>query len=485
MEWAGFCGAAYRLPSPNVACDQSINLQLAPLEQGPRAGQLRMKNIPGLKDYKAVGTGPIRGMWSNELDLFVASGSQLWQVYKDATPNKLEGNIGTDAHPVFINSNGFQLAISSAGSLYIAPGGVDPVIPVVDTAGVPVNALSVAFQDQYFIAAIIDSKELLVSNLAPAGGTWDPGNAAIKEAYSDNIARVWVDQPGGEYVVIFGRETLEYWSDTAGPFPFSRIQGQVYSIGCDSTWSVAGSNGQRFWYWRGVVWGATGFPPVRISDYGIESAIATYSSYDKNNCEGMCWIDAGHTFYSLSFPEAGITWVYDSSIKAWHRRAFFSNGVYSRYKPRVYANFDNKILCGQYDGNMIYEMDHKTYTDAGGTLLRRERVAPWLTNEENNARVNRFTLDMDTGIGLDVAPDQPGYDPQVIMKYSKDRGKTWSNERQQSAGKIGETQKRVFWKQMGAARIGLTASVVMTDPVPWNINGAYLQIGAGTFPAKA
>ncbi len=483
MEWSGFCDAAYKLDTDFAAGDRMINLLLQQIEKGPRTGKLRMRNIPGLKDYKTVGTGPIRGIWSNETQLYVASGGELWLVPTGA--NVLQGNIGNDAHPVFITSNGFQLAIASAGAAYIDPGGGFPVVPIVDTEGVPVNGLSIAFQDQYFIAAIIDSKRIMVSNLAPEGATWDPGNAAIKEAYSDNIARVWVDQPGGEYLWIFGRETTEIWGDTAGAFPFSRVQGQVYPIGCDSTWSVAGCNGVRFWYWRGVVWGTDNFTPQRVSDFGVETAIQGYSDYDKKNCEGMSWIDKGHTYFGLAFPEAGAFWVLDWTLKAWHERASFTNGNYTRYKPRVVTNFNGKILVGDYSSNKIYEMDPHTYTDAGGAILRRERIAPYIVDEMRNDRVNRLTLDMETGIGLDVAEGQPGYDPQVIMKYSKNRGKTWSQERQQSAGKFGDYEKRVFWKQLGAFRIGASASVVMTDPVPTSINAAYVEIGTGNYPRQA
>lgn len=485
MIWPGFCGPAYRLESPYAACDRAINVYLETIEQGPRAGQLRLRGIPGLKSYKPVGQGPIRALWSNEFRLFAISGDELYEVFDGIIPNELIGRVGADAHPAFITSNGFQLAMTSAGAAYIAPGGGAGVVPITDTLGAPIDGLSIAFQDQYFIAGIINSKRLMVSDLAPAGGTWDPGNVAIKEGYSDNLVRVWVDQPGGTYLWLFGHETTEIWANTAGPFPFSRVQNQVYPIGCDSTWSVAGARGYRAWVWRAMVWGCAGFQPDRISDFAVEEAIASYSHYDQHNCEAMAWVDGGHTFYAVSFPEAGKTWVYDASVKAWHERAYFSNGQYSRYRPRVYANFKGKHLVGDYDGNQIYEMDSNTYKDARGGVLRRERIAPWITSEMNNVRYNRFTLDMQTGIGLDVGEAIQGYDPRVILKYSPDRGNTWSAERPQSAGKLGEFEKRVFWTQLGSSRIGLTVSTVMTDPAPFNINAAYLDISGGVTPRQA
>ena len=92
-------------------------------------------------------------------------------------------------------------------------------------------------------------------------------------------------------------------------------------------------------------------------------------------------------------------------------------------------------------------------------------------------RHNRLTVDVDTGVGLSVAADQPGYDPQMIMRYSDDRGKTWSNERQASMGMLGMDKTRVIYRQNGSSRLGKAYEIVVSDPVPVSINGAYLELG--------
>lgn len=499
INWPAYCGPSYRLSSPNIACDRCINLYPEVLEQGARKGQLRLAGIPGLADFvPGIGLGPIRAVWSSAKSgppdiisgigqdrLFVISGAELYEVFSNGTSN-LIGKVGADQHPAYITSNGFQLAIASAGAAYIAPGGGNPVVPIVDTLGDPIEAQSIAFQDQYFIAAIKNTKRLMVSNLAPAGGTWDPQNVAIKEGYADNISRVWVDQPGGTYLWIFGDETTEVWTNTAGPFPFSRVPGMVFPVGADSPWSVAGISGVRFWYWRGRVYGATGFQPERISDFAIEEAIKTYSQYDQQNCEAWAWMEGGHTLYALTFPEANITWVYDATMKCWHERLHWRAdlGKYERYIPRMGAHAFGTVVVGDYRSNKLYKLQSNVYTDAGGSILRRERIAPWITDSNLNDRYLRFELDMDTAIGLSVPEGTWGFDPNVFMKYSIDRGKTYSNEMNQRAGKIGETDVRVFWGPLGASRIGLTTDVVFTDPCPFNINNAYLDISAGTYPRR-
>lgn len=477
-------GPAYKLESPSVSPDLSVNLQIETLEQGPRAGKKRLRNIPGLKLFKTLPKGPVRGLWSNVASVFAIGGDTLYEIYEDATPTAPVGPVGNGTHPCTIASNGTSLAISSNDLGYLDLGLGVGVIPLVDTFGAPIAASSIVFIGQYFLAAIANSRRVMISNLAPDGGTWDPGNVSIKEAYSDHIVRAWVDDPGGQYVWLFGNDTTEIWVQTPDLFPFSRIQSGVISIGCDAAWSVAGVAGNRFWLWRNTIWWASGFAPERVSDYAVEQAIRSYSEFDQVNAEAMSWIDGGHIFYMISFPEAQKTWVYDLKEKAWHERAYFSAGQFSRYRPRVYTRGFNRHLVGDYETGDIYELDPDTYTDAHGVPLVRDRITSYITDEMRNVRYGDLTIDMDTGIGLPVAPGQPGYDPQVLMKYSNNRGKNWSNERSVSAGKQGRTETRVIFPQMGSSRIGLALWVRMTDPVPTSYNAAYLDVDANSIRPK-
>ncbi len=481
MNWPEFAGHAYRLESPNASPAETYNFYLEVIEKGPRAGQLRLRQIPGLKNYLALGAGPIRNLWAGVNRNFAISAGELFEIFEDpATPPTDYGNVGNSAEPAIVVSNGFELAIASAGQLYITTGG--PAFPVSDTSGQPILANSVAFLDQYFIAGIVDSKQVRISNLAPDGAIWDAGDVAIKEAYADNIVRVWVDQPGGELLWLFGNDTYEVWQDTGDSFPFQRIQGAAYPIGCDSPYSVAGALGKRFWLWRGIIWMAQGLEPQRISDYGVEQIIKKLSHYDQEHAEAFCYVDGGHLFYCINFPESGIGFTLDAGTGnvGWHRRQFWNNNQWQRYRPRVCATQWAKNYVGDYSSGKIFIMDPDTFTDADGVFLRRDRIAHYITDELNNLTYSRLTIDMDTGVGLSVASDQPGWDPAISMRYSADRGKTWSNWRTTSVGKIGETMRRVVFTQLGSSYIGLTVQISMTAPVGASINGADIVVGAGT-----
>ena len=478
MEWEDFTSPAYKLETPAVASSRMLNVMPELIEKGPRAGKFRLRGIPGLKPFTTLPDAPMRCLLDIDSGnrLFANAGSTVYEVFADGTYAALTGSIAMSSHPSIMVTNGFQLAIASGGQLYLATGGtpVGAVAPVNFTDGSPVRAATITFLDNYFIAALIDSKQVVISGLAPDGHLWDPGDAKIKEGYPDNISRIFADN---EYLFVFGFDSMEAWVNTGGLFPFERANQMVYKVGCSAPFSVAGTRGFRFWLWRGSVYSAYGLSPERVSDYGVEQAILTYGNTD--DAEGWCQTIGGHVLYVLSFPNAKRTWVYDASVKAWHERGFYdvTKGEYDLYRGRVYAEAFHKHLVGDPYSGAIYELDPNTYTDAGGAMLRRERVCPYITQEMKNLRYNRLTLDMDTGIGLDVADNQPGNDPQVVMRYSDDRGKKWGNERTASAGKIGDTTRRVIFRQNGSSRLGKVFDVVFTDPCPFTLNTAYLEIG--------
>ena len=488
IEFTDFTSPAYKLDPVNSASSDMWNFYCEVIEKGPRTGKLRIRQIPGMKTFITLPDQPVRGTFSVDGGnrLFAVAGSSVFEVFSDRTSQRQTGDIALSSHPVTICSNGFQIAIASGGLGYLvngtAPGQPGVILPISFTDGTPLQAATIDFLDQYFIANTVNSKQVFVSNLAPAGATWDPGDTAIKEGYADNIARVFCDN---EQLWLFGFETTEVWTDTGQLFPFGRIQGAVLKFGCSAPYSVAGALGYRFWFWNGAVYGAYGLNPDRISDYGVEQEIKKYPV--TSDAEGWCQVVGGHIFYVLNFPTAGRTWVYDTAtapgpvgpvpLKAWHRRGFWKNGKYSIYRGRTYAKAFGLDLVGDPQSGNIYQLDDATYTDAEGGILRRQRTCPYISANMRNERYNRLMLDCDTGVGLPLAPGTIGADPQVIMRYSKNRGKTYSNERQASMGPIGQDDTRVIFNQLGSARIGMVFDVVVTDPVPSVFNAAYLSIG--------
>jgi PKD repeat protein len=120
------------------------------------------------------------------------------------------------------------------------------------------------------------------------------------------------------------------------------------------------------------------------------------------------------------------------------------------------------------------------------STCRIDEVALWnreLTTSEVTELYNRRSIPPASVTATAWTPSArgmgtPGEDPQVMLRISNDGGKTFISEQWRSAGKAGEYLARVEWNRLGAARRRVF-EVVVTDPIPWRLTGAYLKLREG------
>jgi hypothetical protein len=177
--------------------------------------------------------------------------------------------------------------------------------------------------------------------------------------------------------------------------------------------------------------------------------------------------DEGHLFYLLTIPARKITWRYDISTQSWH---IMKDYHFGRHRSSSAIFFDKKTLAGDFQSGRIYQMTRKHYLDDGEPLVR-DFTLPTINNGREFLTIDSFELDMSTGIGLITGQ---GSDPVALRRFSKDNGKTWSNWRSTSLGKIGEYLTRAKWNRLGAAR-QFTIQIRISAPVPIDIGGAYIE----------
>jgi hypothetical protein len=53
--------------------------------------------------------------------------------------------------------------------------------------------------------------------------------------------------------------------------------------------------------------------------------------------------------------------------------------------------------------------------------------------------------------------------------------KTWSNSQSASAGAIGAYNKDIYWTRLASSTKMWVPEIVVTDPIPWRIVGAFVQ----------
>jgi len=469
-------GSSYVARSINAADNRMVNLfpEVIP-EGGKEAGFLN--RAPGLNFLQTVGTGPIRGLWAHQTngsDFYVVSGTEVYKLTSlTGTPVKLGNVSGTG--PVSIADNGTQIFFACNGPSYIY-NEVTNVFAQITDPDFP-GALTVGYLDGYFVFNEPNSQRVWVTSLLD-GLSVDPLDFASAEGSPDGLVALIVDH---REAWLFGSDSVEVWYDAGNPdFPLARIQGAFNEIGCVAPFSVAKLDNGLFWLGtdargQGIVYRANGYTGTRVSTHAIEYAIAQYGNI--SDAVAYTYQQEGHAFYVLTFPSGNATWVYDVSTQAWHERAGFDNGEFTRHRSNCQCNFGGNIIVGDFENGNIYTFDLDVYADNGGIQkwLRSWRALPTGQNNLKRTAQHSLQLDCETGVGLNTGQ---GSDPEVMLRWSDDGGHTYSNEHWASIGKIGAYGHRTFWRRLGMT-LKLRDRVYElsgTDPVKIAIVGAELII---------
>ena len=533
-------GSTYVARSVNAADARMVNLfpEIVP-EAGKEPGFLN--RAPGLNLLSMVGTGPVRGLWafsSNDSTAFVVSGTELYKITTAYAATLIGTVAGTG--PVSLADNGTQLFIAANGPSYIYNNTTNVFGQITDP-DFP-GAATVCYLDGYFVFNQPNSQLMWVTQLLD-GTSIDPLEFVSTEGSPDGLLAV---TSNFREVWAFGTNSIEVWYDSgATDFPLQRIQGAFNELGCAAPFSIAKMDNGIFWLGRdrrgqGIVYRANGYSGVRISTHAVEWQIQQYA--DLTDAIAYTYQQDGHSFYVLIFPSANTSWVYDAATQAWHERAGFANGEFTRHRSNCQMAFNNKIVVGDFENGNIYAFDLDDYSDNGSIQkwLRSWRALPTGQNNLKRTAHHSLQLDCETGVGLNLYPGYdsenidtesgldlvaeyvqtflttqsgvtltteagdgseplgqyelsdtdisgynlvttaypaaPGYDPQVMLRWSDDGGHTWSNEHWSPVGKIGAYGHRTFWRRLGMT-LKLRDRVYElsgTDPVKITIMGAEL-----------
>lgn len=510
MNFKGFIGPAYQLESVNVDCQRCVNLYPEMIQSGNgKDGSIAyLKGTPGLKkiiELDASFDFPIRGVFTlADGDLIFIAGQYFIKAsYNSSTDTYTSTplSFGGSGETYFSTTN---LPIRADSFILYTETTTEYVTVLVDGAEAflyehihnltpdthsyffgkfqdyglppPLNATHVDTIDGYLIYAVPSENRFYVSNHKSLSVS--ALSFASSEGDDDRINGLIAN---GRDLWIFNERSIEIFTDTGNAdFPFERIQGGYIEKGCLAPYSIAKIERNVFWLGRdefghGQIYMANGLVPQRISTNSIEQAISSYVNPEK--ATAYTYQKEGHSFYCINFEES--TWVYDLSTGLWHeRQSDNESGELKKHRASscVYWPAIGKHVVGDYAHGKIYILDENTYSD--DTLpITRYRTSPHITNDLKRITCHSFTLDMETGVGLDG--NVQGSDPQVVMTYSKDFGHSWSSEAWESAGKkiggIGDFRKRVIWRRLGQFR-DLAIKVKITDPVKVRLINASFEL---------
>lgn len=460
-----FVGPAYKSRSVPWNAQECVNLFVEGGGSGAKT-EAALLGTPGMVEFVTlIDGGEVRSLWpASTGDLYAVCGDKLFHVTQGGVVTSL-GTLDTSTGPVSMGDNGVQVFMADNPNGYVYTIATNAFVKVQD-ADWPGCAM-VDYLDGYAVGITPDSGQFWVTDLYDAG-SMSALDFASTEANPDKLVAIQVDH---REVWLFGEKTVEVWYNSGdSSFPLSRVGGAFLEIGCAAAHSVAKADNTQFWLaTTGAVVRANGYTPQIISTRAIEAAIAGYPRLD--DARAFAYSQEGHTFYVLTFPTADVTWVYDAATDAWHQRK--STGM-GRWRANCHARLGSKQVVGDATSGKLYILDPAVYTEAGQPI-ERVRTTPAIAVEDKRLIHARVSVDFETGVG---ALAGQGNDPQALLSWSDDGGRTWSNEYPASMGRQGEYRTRAEWRRLGQSRARVYR-LRITDPVRVAILGAYGDISQG------
>lgn len=297
-------------------------------------------------------------------------------------------------------------------------------------------------------------------------------NYATAESNPDNLVRVYAFE---EQVYLFGKKTIERWWNTGtGHPPFDRVQGGIIIKGLLSRDSVS-DNGDNIFFLGddSKVYTLKGGALNAISTQSLAQEFYSYG--DISDAVGWCATLRGDQYYFLKFPTQNKFWVYKDGL-GWFEWSSGIEGAGNIATGYVFA-FNHHYVEAN-DGN-IYQLDFDTYTENGNPIIKLRDSSPihggLLGADGKRVTMNRLQLIMETGVGT---PSGQTFDPEVVLQFSDDGGKTFGTERRGKIGKLGINHWRVEWHCLGSffSRI---IRIKMSDSVFLSIHRCNADIEVG------
>ena len=402
----------------------------------------------------SFGDTPIRGGIPIDDSIYCVHRGTFWEI-NNAGVTTNRGTLGTTSGRVQMAYNGTQIAIVDGTSYYVYTIASTNFATV--TTNLIATPIDVTYQDSYGILTFADGRFQITS--AYAFQTLDALDFATAESNPDGLVRGIADH--GE-IVLCGSKVVEFWGNSGGQdFPYSNQRGSSLEFGLAAPWSLVKYNDSLAGLFRNEmgqvqVMMLVGHALRKISSNELDSIINAYGAV--SDATALAFMVGGHPMYQINFASAGKSWLYDAHSDMWSPLESGLSG--GRDRAEILFDFLNKPRVTDYSNGNIYTLDVGTYTD-NGTAIPREIISRHIGDGFSQLAIHELQVNFEMGVGLISGQ---GSDPQVMMSFSNDHGKTWSNEEWVAMGAIGEYLTRAQWDRLGSEYVW-TFKFRITDPV--------------------
>lgn len=454
-------GGTYKHKSLPLSAQKTINFWPQLQSNAGAKSSYVLESFPGLVLFSA-GANRNRGMFTHKGVVYQVSGTQLFSV-DSAGARTFLGDVPGTGRCIF------DALVDSI--IFVTEGLVYEWDQTSLNIGTPADFETPRSVTVINNQAIYDGDEsrFCVSDVGlPL--TINGLNYGSAESKADEIVRPFAFN---EVVRMFGTETIEgWWNSGSGNPPFDRLEGGILNIGLAAIESVAVND--RNLYFLGTdsqVYVISGGDAVPISPQPLTREIDQFST--PSDAIGWCMNYQGQEFYVLTFITDDRTFIYPEGGE-WFQ---LSSGVVGgKYIGQGYALCYQKHLICDKDSN-IYYLDDSTYSENGSVIQRTRDSAPihggLFGQPGKTIEMGSLVLIMETGTG--TVSDT---DPMVMLSFSDDGGKTWSEQMFGDIGSMGEFQREVRWDGLGAFESRIIR-IQTSDDVYYSIHSAAVEIEVG------
>tara|TARA_R110000868_G_scaffold143298_1_gene361354 strand:- start:10822 stop:12390 length:1569 start_codon:yes stop_codon:yes gene_type:complete len=506
---------AYQARGIIASAQRCVNLFAERNPQGALA-PFTFYNAPGLTSLVELGTPASgRGLYrANNGSLYYAAGAFVYLVNSDWTMQTL-GVLTTTTGPVSMADNGTTIGlVDGSANGYQIDMTTNVMTQITEAANSPPSgtfafygANRVDVVDGYMLFNHPGTRNFYSTYANEM--VFDALYFAAKNGFSDNLVGLVVTR---REIWLIGEKTTEIWYNAgATDFPFQIMPGPFIQYGCIAPASIASVNGSNFWVsqdqaGQNIILRTDGYVAKRISNHAMENEMLTYPTVA--DAQAFCFQIEGHAFYQVNFPAANKTWRWDEATpEIWHEAVWVDeNGQENRHRAACAAFAYGKNVCADWETGDLYEFDLNVTTDNGDPMYYR-RGYPHMMDDGRRVIYPGFVLDVQAatspytvdqpgpfpllagpgGVGgapsIDAGPVEdallsgpaPVSNPPIVwLRWSDDRGRTWSNPVAQSLGATGQYLVQPAWNRLGMAR-DRVFEIFGVVPGKLAINGAFLD----------
>ena len=430
-----------------------VNVFMEIVKQGKANDQRRfiMKRAGSSQVLASVAASNVRGMfyWADQSKLYYSVGRNVYVYNVDTAVTTTLSNVfatstGNVGFCEFLYTNGSVKIIASDGSAVSGLISIDTANTVATSSDVdlPAHLPNPIFLDGYLFIARKNSAEIWNSVINDPF-SWDPVTFITTEMEADLIVDL---VKLNNYLVAFGKETIEYFWDAANVAPDSPLQRNDTPIKINQYLAGLSKYGNQVYY---IGKDAGGQPDVfMMKDFQVKSiasnSITRYLTDSSSNIDtwtGNVVSFQGHTFYLIN-AGSNKTWLIDLDTELATRIAYQKGATFPMLQSlTISGNTNRSFFTLNNSSSAIYVFNGSVYQDNGVNFTCT------LTTEGNDfGTMNRKTMSRFAIMG-----DRPPANSNLTIQWSDDDFQTLNagvdvnmNQDLPSVRQLGSFRQRIF-----------------------------------------